>query len=530
MKGKKLFMREVRKILQYRLNLHISASKTAAALHKSKGSVIETGKRFKRSGLPWPLPDDMTDTALDELLYPKSDKRKKLDIPLPDIAYIQKELIRPHVTLQRLYESYKETNPNGLRRSGFYRYINKHKAPDVSMRQHHQGGQTLYSDYSGDSLSYIDATTGELIPTQLFVCSWGASSYCYIEARHTQNKFDFSGSHINGFNYFGVVPYALVPDNLKSAVTKADRYDPLINPLFGLMSEHYGFAVLPARVRKPKDKAVVESNVLHVQEFILARLRDRQFFSLEELNESLWQELEIYNSRPMKDHGGLSRRQRFEAEDLPFAKALPQKPFTISNVKDNVLVARDYHVQFDKHFYSVPYILVGKRVQVRHVGNLVEIYYDNQRVVCHQVSLREYKFTTKTEHMPHAHRYVAGWSPGYFLDEAAKIGPATVQVIEIMLKRTDHVEHCYRSARGILSLAKAYAPERLESSCQRVLLFKNVSSHAIKAVLKQGIDKQPLVIQNQSPEAEIIIHENIRGEKGFCDTVQQQIPGDLLCI
>lgn len=388
------------------------------------------------------------------------------------------------------------------------------------MRQHHKGGQTLYSDYSGDSLSYIDIDTGKPVKTHLFVCSWGASSYSYIEARNTQKQDEFTSVHVKSLQYFGVVPYTIVPDNLKSAVTKADRYDPVINAHFGMMCDHYGITVLPARVRKPKDKAVVESNVLHVQEFILARLRNRQFFSLQELNNALWDELEIYNNRPMKDYGGLSRRQRFETEDLSFAKPLPQQPFTIAYVKDNVMVARDYHVQVEQHYYSVPYTLVGKRIQVRQSGCLVEMYYDNQRVASHQLSVKKFSFTTKNEHMPPANRYVQGWSVGYFLGEAAQIGPSTVQVIEKLLNRTDHVEHGYRTARGVLSLAKTYTAERLEKSCQRVLVFNKFSVTTIKSVLEQGIDKIPLLITTpaNTDNTLIVEHENIRGEQFFAQS------------
>ena len=526
MKGKKLSMREIRKILQYRLSQQVSASKTAAILQKSKGVIIETLKRFKASGLSWPLPETLSDSSLEEQLYPKTEKQKS-DIPLPDLSYIQKEMLQPRVTLQRLFEEYKDANPTGISRSSFFRFVRKNEPVEISMRQHHKGGQTLYSDYSGDSLSYTDTTTGEIIKTQLFVCSWGASSYSYIEARQTQNTSDFTSVHINSFAYFKAVPHTIVPDNLKSAVVKADRYDPVINAHFGLMADHYGITVLPARVRKPKDKAVVESNVLHVQEFILVRLRHRQFFSLRELNEALWEELEIYNNRPMKDYGGHSRRQRFETEDLPLAKPLPEQPFTTTRVKDNVKVARDYHVQIDNHFYSVPYTLAGQRLQIRQSGNLVEMYHNNGRIACHQLSLKKFSFTTKMEHMPPAHRHVSGWSSGYFLEEATKIGPSTHRVVEILLKRTEHVEHGYRTARGILSFAKAYSDERLEKSCERALLFNNVSSTAIKSILQQGIDKQPLVIKKQLTDTTVILHENIRGEKNFSEPHQPLTQGLL---
>jgi transposase len=512
-------MREIRKILQYRLELQVSASKTATALQKSKGVIIETLRRFNTSTLSWPLPQTLTDIALEEHLYPKSQKPQK-NIPLPDISFIQNEMLRPRVTLQRLFEEYKDANPTGISRSSFFRYVRKNQPVEVTMRQHHKGGQTLYSDYSGDSLSYTDPTTGEVKNTQLFVCSWGASSHSYIEARETQKASEFTAVHVNSFAYFKVVPYTIVPDNLKSAVVKADRYDPIINAHFGLMCDHYGITVFPARVRKPKDKAVVECNVLHVQEFILVRLRNRQFFSLRELNEALWEELEIYNNRPMKDYGGLSRRQRFEAEDLPLAKPLPQEPFKTTFVKDSVMVARDYHVQFDSHYYSVPHIYAGKRLQIRQSCNVVEMFYDNERIACHQLSLKKFSFTTKMEHMPPKHRYVSGWSAGYFLEEATKVGQSTVRVIEMLLKRTEHVEHGYRTARGVLSLAKTYSAERLEKSCERVLLFKNVSTTAIKSILQQGIDKHPLVIKTQPLDSEIVFHENIRGEKNFSEPQQ----------
>lgn len=520
MKGKKLSMREIRKILQYRLELHVSAEKTAQALHKSKGVIIETLKRFHHNNLQWPLPSDMTDSALEAILYPPKSVFKA-DIVLPDMEYIKKEMQKPHVTLQRLFEEYAVVNPTGLKRSSFFRYIQKMQPVDVSMRNLHNGGEILYSDYSGDSLSFIDLQSGELVKTQLFACCWGASSYSYIEARLTQKEHEFTSVHVNSFKYFGVIPKVIVPDNTKSAVTKADRYDPVINAHFGLMCDHYAITVLPARVRKPKDKAVVESNVLHIQRFILARLRNRQFFSLQEINDALWDELEIYNDLPMKDYGGLSRRQRFEANDLPYASPLPLNPFTIAKVKDKVKVARDYHIQVDKHYYSVPYHLVGKYVQTRQSGAIVEAYYDNERVAIHQLSQRVGSFTTKTEHMPKHHQYVKGWSSGYFLDEASKIGDSTRLVIEKLLKRSDHVEHGYRTSRGVLHLAKVYSNERLEKACERVLVFKNVSIASIKSVLAQGIDKQPLLIRNTSMDAPVVLHENIRGLDEFKQTLQQ---------
>ena len=511
MKGKRLSMREIRKILEYRFDKHISAHRTALALKKSKGSIINTVKRFHARGLSWPLPADMTDTQLESLMYSNSIKPLRARCPLPDCEYIQKELCRPHVTLQRLWEEYYERYPEGLSRSSFYRYVHKHQPVDISMKQHHKGGDKLFVDYSGDSIPYIDLSTGELIDTELFVCCWGASSYCYLEATETQKQEDFASSHRHAFEYFGIVPHALVPDNLKSAVVKADRYNPLINRMFGLLCEHYDIVALPARVRKPRDKGVVESNVLHVQRTILARLRNRQFFSIQEINTALREETERFNNQPMKDYGGQTRRMRFESLDMLFAKPLPEEPFKIVTMKDGVKVARDYHISFNKHYYSVPYQLAGKRVEVRQVDNLVEIYHDTQRVACHKVSKREYGYTTRIDHMPKAHQYVHGWSTGYFLDEAGKVGQSTYRAIEILLKRSEHVEQGYRAARGILQLAHTYSASRLEKACERALLFKNVYCSTIKSILKQGLDKKPVIITQKPSYKNIVAHENIRG-------------------
>jgi transposase len=318
-------MRRIRLVLEYRLLKGISAEQTGRALSISKGSVINIQRRFESSGLQWPLPETLSDSALEEKLFPapESGEEDGSALFLPDIQYIEKELARKHVTLQRLWEEYHDLYPEGLQRSVFYEFVSKHRPPDISMKMTHKGGDKLFVDYSGDGLEYVDISTGEIVPVELFVCSWGASSYSYAEGTLSQNTVDFTQSHVRAFSYFGVVPFALVPDNTKSAVKKSDRYDPVENPMYGAMARHYSTVILPARVRKPQDKAVVESNVLHVQRFILARLRNRQFFSLDEVNAAIREELELFNSLPMKDYGGKTRKERFELLDKPLAQNLP---------------------------------------------------------------------------------------------------------------------------------------------------------------------------------------------------------------
>ena len=275
----------------------------------------------------------MTNTELEEALFPPSLFKSSEALKLPSIEYLEKELARSHMTLQRLYEEYQEQNPDGLSRSAFYRYIARNRSKRVFMTMTHKGGDQVFSDYSGDGLEYTDRSTGEVVGVELFTCAWGASSYAYAEGTPSQRTPDFVNSHVRAFAYFGVAPHSVIPDNLKSGVKKSDRYDPEINPLFAKMAEHYGLAVLPARVRKPRDKAIVENAVLQVQRFILARLRNRQFFSLDEVNAAIAEELESLNNRPMKDYGGQSRRQRFEALDMPYAKPLPAERFKISRIK-----------------------------------------------------------------------------------------------------------------------------------------------------------------------------------------------------
>lgn len=513
MKGQKLSMRCIRKILEYRLGKGISADQTCLALKVSKGSVINLLKRFKSSNLNWPLSDDISDTALNELLYPKPVPRKTLPEDLPNIKHMSKELSRPHMTLQRLWEEYHTDHPQGLKRSAFYRFYTKHKDPEVTMKMHHKGGDKLFVDYSGDGLEYVEKESGEVISVELFVCSWGASSYCYAEATRSQSQEDFAASHKRAFQYFDRVPFAIVPDNLKSAIVKADRLNPLVNRVFSYLCDHYGTVPLPARVRKPRDKATVESNVLHIQRFILARLRNRQFFSLSEINTAIHEELELFNKRPMKDHGNQTRKQRFESLDKPYAKPLPATSFKIVSVKDNVKVARDYHISYKKHFYSVPWKYAGKRVEIRQSDHLIEIYYDHMLISRHQFSFRKYGYTTRTEHMPQRHQYVKGWSPGYFLDQAKKIGPQTTAVIEATFNRTSHVEQGYKAAMGILQLAKQFTAKRLEKACERALFFKNIRCNALKNILINQLDKLPPVIENKSTP--IIEHENIRGSINY---------------
>ena len=501
-------MKRIREILRYKLEHRLSNERISRALSLSKGSIYNVLHRFKESGLSWPLCEDISDTELESLLYKEPTEATD---HLPDVVYLEKELRRPHVTLQRLFEEYKEAHPEGMSRTQFYEYFAKHRPPKVDMKMLHKGGDLIFTDYSGDGLEYTDRTTGKIVPVELFVCAWGASSYSYAEATLSQKTEDWVQSHDRAFQYFGAVSHGLVPDNLKSGVKKASRYDPEINPLFVRLAEHYKTAVIPARVAKPKDKAVAESAVLQVQRFILARLRNRRFFSLYEINSAIWEELELLNARPMKDYGNQSRKQRFKELDLPYAKPLPKERFKITEIKNGVRVAPNYHIRYKECYYSVPFNYVRCRVDVFQTGRILEIYRDNKHICRHLMSTKKYSYTTHRDHMPPAHKFVKGWSKSYFIFEAGKIGAATAEAVKQIMEFKEHAQQGYNAAMGVLRFAKVYSKERVENACKRALYFKSASYRSIKSILEQKLDKEPLEESPSENTVDTVLHSNIRG-------------------
>ncbi|MBD3272720.1 MAG: IS21 family transposase [Elusimicrobia bacterium] len=506
----------VRKIQEI-LRLHyagLSDRKVSQALFISKTTVKNIVCRFESSGLQWPLPEDVTEESLRDKLY--ASQGVTVSRPIPDWEYIHQELSRPHVTRYLLWQEYRQTHPKGIGISQFYNLYRQYKKCQIEPVLHieHKGGDKLFIDYSGKKLSYIDQSTGEIVPVEVFVCSWGASGYSYVEATHSQCLEDWICSHVRAFRYFNCVANLLIPDNLKSGVTKADRYDPDLNPLYARLAEHYDTAILPARPKKPRDKAVVEGNVGFVQNFIFARLRNRTFFSLAEVNEAIRELLEELNNRPMQRYG-LSRRERFEKLDKPYAKPLPAEDFPYIEIKDKITVHKDYHIEYEKHFYSVPYTLCGEQVTVLRTNKIIEVYHNFQRVASHQISYRLYKHSTKDEHMPPNHKFVKGWSPGYFLNRAVTIGPNMIHVVKIILDRKRHPEIGYRSALGILQLERKYGKQRLERAAQRAAYFNTVNRQSFISILEQKLDQQPLEEEKEVPKQQTLFHKNIRGAEYY---------------
>jgi transposase len=504
-------MRCVKEVLRQKWVLKKSHREVARSLDISSGFVSGVVTRAVATGLnTWTQVEALTEEALEERLYgPKV--KAGTERPLPDPAHIHAERKRPGVTLELLHLEYLEANPTGYRYTAFcehYRqWLSKHR---LSMRQVHLGGEKMFVDYSGKKPHLVDAKTGEVLDVELFVAVLGASSLTYAEASRTQKSHDFILSHVRSFEYFRGVPKAVVPDQLKSGVTDADSYEPLIQRTYEEMARHYGTSVLPARPAKPKDKAKVERAVQIAQRWILARLRNEAFFSLDALNARIWELLEVLNARKMRVYGA-SRNELFERVEKSQLLPLPTDRFAYAEWKKARVNRLDYHVEIDGHYYSAPHTMVGEKVEARITAATVELYRHGERFTSHVRSDARGRHTTKPEHMPKAHQKHMEWSPARITHWAASIGPKTKELVEAILADRPHPEMGYRSCLGILRLGKKY-PERLEPACERALRGGARSYKSVASILKLGLDRQPLPAaadaQASLPPA---VHENVRG-------------------
>ena len=417
------------------------------------------------------------------------------------------------MTLELLHLEYLEQHPDGYRYTQFCAYyrdwVKKHR---LSMRQVHRGGEKLFVDFSGKKPHIVDARTGELIEVELFVAVLGASNYTWAEATATQSGPDWIAAHNHALQFLGGVPGALVPDQLKSGVTKASRYEPSIQRTYEELATHNGTVVLPARPARPRDKAKVEAGVLVAQRWLLARLRNQTFFSLTELNERLAELLEDLNNRKMRLYG-TSRRELFEKLDKPALKPLPVEPFVYAEWK-TVRVNIDYHVEVDSHFYSAPHELVHEQLEARSTATTVELLRNGARLTSHARSNARGKHTTKPEHMPKAHQKHLEWTPTRIVHWAGTIGPQTAELAKTILADRPHPEMGYRSCLGILRLAKKYGNERLEAAAARAVAVRARSYRHVESILKNGLDRVPIEPQTE-PTQLPLVHENVRGGRYY---------------
>jgi len=421
---------------------------------------------------------------------------------------VYKELKRKGVTLSLLWVEYKQNQPDGYSYSQFcHHYRAWKKQLNPTMRQKHKAGEKLFIDYAGQTVAVVEPATGAVREAQIFVATMGASSYTYAEAHWTQSLPNWIGAHVRALAFLGGVPELLVPDNLKAGVTSPNLYEPDLNPTYQDFASHYGVAVVPTRVRKPRDKAKVEVGVQVVERWILARLRDRTFFSLADLNQAIAALLVELNRREMK-HVGQSRRALFEALDKPALAPLPQRTYEFARWK-KARVHIDYHVAFEKHHYSVPYKLTGKEVDIRATEKTLEIFYQRQRVASHPRAVSPGGYSTHRVHMPPEHQFYSQWSPERFQGWAQDIGEQTGELVRQVLNGRRHPEQAYRTCLGILGLAKRYSPERLEAACARANVAGIRSYKGVNNILKHQLDQVPL---DPAPPSPLPSHANIRGE------------------
>lgn len=514
MPAERLSMRKVREVLRLRHALGLSYRKISDATGIGKTQVAEYVRRAEAADMVWPALGDLDDAALEARLFPVTDKdtaaRRAIDWPA-----IERELKRRGVTLLLLWQEYLADRPEGYSYTRFCELHKQWRAQlTATMRQTHLAGDKLFVDWAGDTIGVIDPLTGEVHRAHIFVAALGASNYTYAEARWTETLPDWIGAHVNALAAIGGVPKALVPDNLKAGITKPSRYEPGINRTYQDLADHYDCVVLPTRIVRPRDKAKVEVAVQIVERFVLAKLRNRTFFSLAELNEAIKECVAVINSKVMR-RLAKSRAELLETLDRPALKALPAAPYIYAEWK-RARVAPDYHIEMAGHFYSVPSKLIREIVEARITTATVEIFHKGCRVAAHPLSRVRNRHTTTPEHMPSAHRRYAEWTPARMLAEAAKVGPSTVALIQAIMTAKPHPEQGFRSCLGIMSLVRSHGPARVEAACKRGNDIGATTYGSIASILRHGLERAYLGSRSGSgvdpaPDETPLHHANIRG-------------------
>jgi len=514
MPRKRTKVEKIREILRLNQELKFSIRQIAEATQVSKTSVGEFLAEYRRSGLSYKDAQKMNDTELAEVF----EKRNKTSNPMyealsKELPYYEKELARVGVTLYLLWEEYKERNPDGFSYSRFCHHYRMWESKlKVGMHIEHKAGDLIYADFTGKKMHYTDPDTGELIPMEIFITILGASQLIYVEAVKSQKLEDWIRANENGWRYYGGATRGICPDNLKSAVTKACKYEPLLNETYDDLARHYNTVILPTRPAKPKDKALAENAVRIVYQRIFAKLRNQTFFSLIELNEAIWEELENVNNAPFQRRD-ISRRQLFNEIEKNQLQPLPKeryetRKFQVSKVEFN----HHIYLKEDKHYYSVTYQYTGQKVKTLYTDRMVEIYKDNVRIALHKRNRRRYGYTTEKSHMPPEHQFVAGWNPERFIKWASQMGGSVKTFIEQLLESKEHPQQAFKSCMGVLQLSKGYKPKDLETVCNRALEYNCISFKFIKNSLKNNIHKT----EAENPvEIKLPFHKNIRGNENY---------------
>ena len=511
MARKKLIMRHIHEILRLKYQNQLSLRDIARSCHLAASTVGDYLQRAAAASLSWPLPEGLSEEALHEQLFgPAVAPEPSPEQPVPDWTLIHQELHRKGVTLQLLWQEYRQSYPHGYSYSRFCELYQAWAGTlEPVLRQVHLPGEKMFVDWAGQTVPLYQAD-GTVSQAQVFVAVLGASNKTFAEAFANQQLAAWIAAHGHAYAFFQGVARVTVPDNPKTAVIKACRYEPLVHRTYLEMAAHYGSVIIPARPKKPRDKAHVETGVQIAERQILAALRDQRFFSLGELNEAIRPLLAQLNDKPFQKLEG-SRNSWFEAHEQAHLLPLPAQPFELaqwSTAKVNI----DYHVAVDNHFYSVPYTLVHQQLEVRLTDHTVELFKQGQRIAAHPRSNQSGLFTTLEEHRPKSHQKYLQWTPGRMIDWARTMGPECAQVVEKILHDKPHPEMGFRSCLGIIRLGKAVGQERLEAACRRAWHFGTCSYASLKSILDKQLEAQPLEPELPLPSP---THENLRGSSYY---------------
>lgn len=507
-------MRRIREVLRLRFDLGLRQDQIARSCLIGQATVHRYLERAAAAGLSWPLPEDCHDRRLEELLFPAPVGRPSPQTRLPlDFAEIRRQLqSHKHVTLQLLWEEYRQRDAQGYSYSRFCElYQHWSRCQDVVLRQEHRAGEKMFVDWAGDTIPLYDRHNGQITPASLFVAVLGASTYTFVHAALRQDLANWIDCHILALNYFEGAPKLIVPDNPRVGVDRACRYEPGLNRTYQELAIHYGVGILPARPYRPRDKAKVENAVLLAERWIIAALRHCRFFSLAELNEAIAELREKLNQRPFRKRDGC-RATLFSDLDKPALQPLPAERYVLARWK-TVRANIDYHVEVDRHYYSVPFQLARQQLEARSTAATVEIFQGDKRVASHVRSLAAYRHTTISEHMPKSHQAHREWTPSRLIHWAQSVGPAMAQVVQTILESKPHPEMGYRACLGILRLAKTYSMARLEAASQRALRLQACSYHSLRSILKHSLDRQLWLDPDHDKSGPQ--HQNLRGARYY---------------
>ncbi len=513
MATKRIPMRQLREVLRLRLHAQLSLRQIRDSLKLSLGAIQKVISKADELSLTWDAIEKLNDQQLIQQFYSTPDTRQSSKFQLPDWIDLYQELKRKGTTKYLLWEEYCQQYPDRHYSYSQYcilyqRWLKKQRR---SMRQTHKAGEKLFVDYAGQTVPIVSYVTGEIKTAQIFVAVLGASNYTFCEATWSQKLPDWINSHVRAFDFIGGVPTIVVPDNLKSAVTKACRYDPELNPSYQQLAAHYGTALVPARPLKPKDKAKAEVGVQIIERWILARLRHHTFFSLGELNVCIKALLKEVNNKPFKQLKG-TRQQWFDSIDRPALLPLPKQSYQYTDIT-TVKVNIDYHVQYEDHFYSIPHHLVGEAIELHAKEYIIELYFHNQRITSHA---RKYYsgMTTVSEHMPVKHEKHHKWTPGRLMNWAKDIGDEVLLWVKTVLNQRQHPEQAYRVCLGLLNLSRSYPAERLNKAC---LIANKKSLYKLKHIKDILLSNQDQLLPENKESLPTLpqAHENIRGPESF---------------